>query len=137
VKVFDRNDPAFQDLYTKNPDRTSYPDIFENYTSVGTCVTGSDGSCIAGEEAVGDYLVIVKYVDEDTGEVVYTGKPKSRNEFVDIDIDCIDDLAYKDIQIIKVIKKDGTVEFKAIVVSQGLEMILWLLMEMISEILPF
>jgi len=61
VKVFDRNDPAFQDLYTKNPDRTSYPDIFEDYTSVGTCVTGSDGSCIAGEEAVGDYLVIVKY----------------------------------------------------------------------------
>jgi len=143
VKVFDRNDPAFQDLYTKNPDRTSYPDIFEDYTSVGTCVTGSDGSCIAGEEAVGDYLVIVKYVDEDPGEVVYTGKPKSRNDFVDTDGDGIDDLAYKDFQIIKVIDKDGNIDFKAgsktIVTGSVLEVIYpqYTIWESEQELYPF
>ncbi len=114
VKVFDRNEPDFQALYTKNPDGTDYPDIFENYPSVvGTCVTGSDGRCIAGEGTTGDYLVIVKYVDEGTGKVVYTGKPKSENDFVDTDEDGVVDLAFKDFQIIKVIKNDGTTDFKA------------------------
>jgi len=143
VKVFDRNDPDFQALYTKNPDGTDYPDIFENYPSIGSCVTGSDGRCIVGEETTGDYLVIVKYVDSETSKVVYTGKPKSENDFVDTDEDGIVDLAYKDFQIIKVIKNDGTVDFKAgsktIITGSMLEVIhpQYTIWESDQELYPF
>jgi len=112
VRVFDRNDALFQSTYgTKNPSGTIYNTVFENdFGRISTCTTGGTGMCIAGEETVGDYLVIVKFDDTDgTGKIVYTGLPKSPGDFVDTNGDGIDDLATKDFQFIKVLKKG---EFK-------------------------
>lgn len=114
IRVFDRNNPDFQAQFTKNPKGTEYPNVFEaDIGRVGTCITDSQGKCIAGEETTGDYLVIVKYEDVETGKIIYTGKPKDPEDFEDNDGDGIADLAYKDFQIIKVINKDGTIDFKA------------------------
>ena len=126
VKVFDRNKlngltittlDAAQAALTKNPDGSLYDDIYESVEANASalaapfgCVT-TDGSCIAGEESTGDYLVILKYVDTDTGKNVYTGKPKSGSDFVDTNSDGLDDLASKDFQVIKVFKRDGTIQF--------------------------
>jgi len=143
VKVFDRNDPDFQASYTKNPQGTSYPDIFDNNIGkVGSCTTDSFGKCIAGEEATGDYLVIVKYTDE-SGKIAYTGKPKSPNDFEDTDDDGIGDLAYKDFQVIKVINKDGTINLKAgsktVITGSMLEVISpqYVIWESDQELYPF
>ena len=112
VRVFDRNNIAFQAAYTKNPAGTKYPEIFEaNIGVVGKCTTNNLGECIAGEEKVGNYLVIVKYGE--TGNVVYTGKQKDPTDFKDTDSDMLGDLATKDFQIMKVINKDGTLDYKA------------------------
>lgn len=83
VRVFDRNDQDFQATYgTKNPDGSIYDQIFENDIGrVGSCITKADGACTAGEETIGDYLVIVKFIDSETGKIVYTGKPKSPEDF--------------------------------------------------------
>jgi len=107
VRVFDRNDPDFQANFKKNPSGTLYPAVYEaDIGRIGNCITNASGRCIAGEEQIGDYLVIVKFTDPETGKIIYTGKPKSPSDFVDTDSDGIADLASKDFQIIKVIKKD-------------------------------
>jgi hypothetical protein len=109
VRVFDRNlldgmtiQVDGEDVtLTKNPNGSLYPDVYEHASAaqVGSCTTDANGFCIAGEETMGDYLVIVKYVDADLG-TVYTGKPKSPNDFDD-------GLATKHFQVIKVYKKKG------------------------------
>ena len=128
VRVFDRNDAAFQALWTKNPNGTLYGDVYENGAGkIASCVTSADGTCMAGESASGDYLVIVKYFDSQTGKTVYTGLPKSPSDFKDTNGDGIGDLATKEFQIIKVIKKDGAIQFsggnKTVVTGSILEII--------------
>jgi hypothetical protein len=109
---------------TKNPRARFFDDIFESMEANGDrvsgalaapfgCTTGVDGSCVAGEEAIGDYLIIAKYVDTNTGRVVYVGKSKGPKDFVDTDGDGVRDRATKKLTITKVIKKDGEVEFRA------------------------
>ena len=125
VKVFDRNKLNGLAItllngsvvtLTKNPDGQSYDDIYESNTAfaaqVGKCMTDASGTCLAGEKAVGDYLVIVKSVDAETKTIAYTGLPKSPSDFVDTNADALGDLATKEFQVIKVIRKDGVVEFK-------------------------
>ena len=121
VRVFDRNDADFIALWTKNPNGALHDEVYENGAGLkGSCTTNTEGDCTVGEETTGDYLVIVKYFDQETGKTIYTGKPKSGGDFVD-------GLATKEFQIIKVIKKDGTIEFKGgsktVVVGSLLEMI--------------
>ena len=88
---------------------------------VGSCTTDSTGVCIAGEETLGDYLVIVKYFDVATGKIVYTGLPKSPGDFD------ITGLASKDFQILKVVKKNGDIQFaggkKVVVTGSILEVV--------------
>lgn len=113
IRVFNRNDLAFQALWTKNPSGTLYDEVYEARTGlVGSCTTDMSGSCVAGEASSGDYLVIVKHVDAETGKTIYTGLPKSPSDFMDTDNDGIGDTATKEFQVIKVIKRDGTIEFK-------------------------
>jgi len=121
VRVFDRNNAAFQASWTKNPDGTLYAQVYENSAGkIASCTTGSDGKCTAGESYTGDFLVIVKYYDAATGKTVYTGKPKSGSDFVN-------GLATKDFQIIKTLKKDGSVQFtggsKVVVTGSFLEIV--------------
>ncbi|MBI1885145.1 MAG: hypothetical protein HYS09_02325 [Chloroflexi bacterium] len=127
VRVFDRNDGDFQTAYGgKNPSGSLYGTIFEAGTGqIASCTTDASGQCTAGEEGTGDYLVIVKTtVDSKT---VYTGKPKSGTDFVDTNGDTLGDLASKDFQVIKVIKRDGTVQIgggsKTVVTGSYLEVI--------------
>jgi len=108
VRIFDRNDPGFQDAYGgKNPHRNIYDQVFESGTgSVGGCTISPDdaGSCTAGTTFVGENLVIIKYVaDENT--TVYVGRPGTQRGFGN------PGKAVKRFQIIKTIKRDGTVEF--------------------------
>jgi len=142
IKVFDRNDADFQALYTKNPSGLEYPEIFESgIGEIGSCTTDSNGKCIAGEENVGDYLVIVKY--EENGKTVYSGKPKSPEDFEDTDENGIGDLAFKDFQIIKVIDKNGDTDFKAgsktVITGSMLEVIYpqYTIWESQQELYPF
>jgi len=107
VKVFDRNDAAFQARWTKNPSGIQYPDVYEaDVGRIASCVTAADGTCIAGEASTGDLLVIVRYTDAETGKVVYTGKPKGLSDFAS-------NIATKEFQVIKAYSKVGAVSFKA------------------------
>ena len=125
VKVFDRNKLNGLAItllngsvvtLTKNPDGQLYDDVYESTVAfaaqVGKCMTDTSGTCLAGEQAVGDYLVVVKSIDAETRTIVYTGLPKSPSDFVDTNGDALGDLATKEFQVIKVIRKDGVVEFK-------------------------
>lgn len=111
VEVFDRNllngltittlDGDKVEL-TKNPDGSLGDDIFESVRAekeakVGECVTDGKGVCYVYENGVGDYLIVVKYIDEKYKQVVYTSLPKSPEDFKKIDInnDKIGDQAYK------------------------------------------
>ena len=122
VRVFDRNIPDFQAIAgSKNPKGDLYGIIYEADSGrVGSCVTGSDGICFAGEENKGDYLVIIKWNDLETAKTVYVGRPKSPEDFKD-------NLATKEFQIVKAIKKDGTIEYrggsKVVVAGSLLEVI--------------
>lgn len=137
VKVFNRNNPAFQTLWTKNPSGTLYAQVFEVDTGrISQCTTNTFGDCTAGEATTGDYLVIIKYVDTETGKSIYSGKPKSPEDFSN-------GLAFKDFQIIKVIKKDGSIEYKGgsktVITGSYLEIIapesaLW---DGIQEVYPY
>jgi len=97
--------------------------VFENDIGrISTCTTDATEMCIAGEVAVGDYLVIVKFDDTaDTGYIVYTGKPKSPRDFD------VTGLASKDFQFIKVLKKDVFKNFgggsKTVVTGSMLEVV--------------
>ncbi|MFC1600449.1 hypothetical protein ACFL3T_05490, partial [Patescibacteria group bacterium] len=114
VKVFDRNDVEFQTLYTKNPNKSEYATVFEaDVGLISSCTTDTKGTCFAYEDQIGDYLVIVLYKDKETRASVFTGLPKSPTDFIsDINGDGVADYATKEFDIIKVIKKDGTVEWK-------------------------
>ncbi len=122
---------------TKNPDGFLYDDIFECEPSTvcdssagaceATCTTDPLGSCTAGEETVGDYLVIAKWEDIDSGKTVYTGKPKGPDDFADTNSDGKGDLATKEFQILKVIRRDGSVQLgsgsKTVVTGSFLEVV--------------
>ncbi len=130
VRVFDRNDGDFQTAYgTKNPSGSIYDQVFENDIGrVGACTTDAAGQCTAGEETTGGYLVIIKWADLDNPpKVVYSGKPKSPRDFVDTDADGMGDLASKDFQVIKVLKKNGDIQIsggsKTVVSGSYLEVV--------------
>ena len=122
VRVFDRNSAEFQALYGKNPKGSIYDQVFGNEIGqIATCTTAASGQCTAGEETTGDYLVIARYFDEETGKTVYTGKPKSPGDFDETG------LATKDCQVIKVIRKNGAIQFsggsKTVVTGSYLEIV--------------
>jgi cysteine-rich repeat protein len=100
IKVFDRT------VIGTNPDPLTYADIFDAEIGiVGSCTTNASGICFAGEESTGSYLIIVKYNDTESNMTVYTALPKSPEDFTN-------NLATKEFQILKVIKKNGEIEFK-------------------------
>ena len=106
VKVFNRNDSVFQALFSKNPKGTEYMNVFEADAGLlGSCVTAGTGRCVVGEEFTGDYLVVVKFVDLQSGKTVYSGKPKSSSDFVN-------GVAFKDFQVMKTYLKSGGIDFK-------------------------
>jgi hypothetical protein len=125
IKVFDRNKLngltiTLRDGGTTtlgpNPSASLYDDIYEAPESNSQakvspfgCVTNSTGRCIAGENATGNYLVIVKYVDSST-KIVYTGKTKAPADFQDTNGDSVPDLASLNFLIMKLIRRDGTVQ---------------------------
>lgn len=103
VRVFNRNDADFQANWSKGLKADDYGIAFEDGTGmIGSCTTGFDGTCVFGETAMGDYLVIAKYMNGDAE--VYAGGPKTFNVTTG--------WAEKDLQIIKHIKKDGTTTYK-------------------------
>ncbi|MEM2974352.1 MAG: LamG-like jellyroll fold domain-containing protein [Candidatus Micrarchaeia archaeon] len=155
VRVFNRNDPAFQARWTKNPKGTDYPAVYEagiGWIGANTpiyaarnasCITDVAGRCTAGETGIGDYLVIVKYYDPTTNKTVYVGRPKSPEDFIDTNKDGRPDLAYKDFQIIRVYEKGGAISYKAgektVVTGSLLEIIYpqYTIWENTREIYPF
>lgn len=115
VRVYDRNNADFRTIAgSKNPDGSLYGVVYEaDAGRVGSCTTDVAGICFAGESQIGDYLVIVKFVDQATGKSVYVGRPKSPSDFVDTDGDSVVDLATKDFQVIKVFKGNSFFEYRA------------------------
>ncbi len=113
IRVFDRNNLQFQAMFTKNPSGTRYPEVFEaDLGRVGSCITNGQGTCIAGEEKTGDYLVIAKVTGLPTSNVAYTGKPKSPSDFVDTNADGKGDLASKDFQVVIARDRNGQISFQ-------------------------
>jgi hypothetical protein len=150
VKIYDRNDPAFQAAYGKNPKGTMYATIFESSTGwIGksvplyqaqgaSCFTNSTGRCIAGESKPGEYLVLVKFTDPVTGKTVYAGKNKDEDDFKRVLIDDEEDddqlyerttprLATKSIHIIEHINNKGEIKYqpakKLVVLGSELDVI--------------
>jgi hypothetical protein len=155
VRVFDRNNAAFQALWTKNPSGTQYPAVYENgagWIGAGSpllssmnasCITTAAGMCISGEATKGDFLVIVKWKDAETGKTVYTGLPKGTDEFKDTNGDKIADLATKNFQIMKTYAKGGAITYnpgeKTVVLGSTLEIIRpqYTIWENTRELYPF
>jgi len=149
VKIFDRDDPAFIAAYGRDPRKTLLPTIFESgigwlgnttplYRSQGaSCITNSSGRCIAGDPKAGNFIVIAKYRDPETGSVAYSGKNKRVEDFdrtEDEDKEGDDKaedfqpkLAHKSLKVIKTLHKDGTIRLqggaKSVVVGSMLEIV--------------
>jgi predicted outer membrane repeat protein len=84
VRVFDPHDPKFLAVAGSScPASSKYGAIFEaNQGLVTGCVTASNGVCYAGLSQKGDYLVIVRFDDLETGYTVYMGEPLSHLVFI-------------------------------------------------------
>jgi sugar lactone lactonase YvrE len=84
LKVFNKDDAGFVAAYP-GPLHTQLNAIWNGDAGyIGMCATDASGTCTVGEEAVGNYLVIGKFVDPDyPGGTVYVGKSKSAGDFVD------------------------------------------------------
>lgn len=118
-RVFDRNDPAFQNFISanrlgnpKNPRGSSYGILWEQAPGVvGRCTTVGVGECLAGEPAGGDLLAIGRHIDPVSGKRVYMGLPKGPEDFVDTDGDGEPDLARKEF-LFKLVIDDGERRFR-------------------------
>jgi hypothetical protein len=114
ARVFNRNDTAFQNQkfggtqkIGKNPDGSFYDDIFESPVGlIATCTTPDSGVCIATEKQAGDYLVIVRFVDQVQHLIVYDGLPKGLKEFVN-------GVATKSFTIVKKLTNGNFQEYQA------------------------
>ncbi|HXV27290.1 MAG TPA: hypothetical protein VD862_04700 [Candidatus Paceibacterota bacterium] len=110
IRVFDRNDPGLVATYGSGVGNgDNFAEIYEGGVGqVGSCVTNADGTCTAGKEAVGDYLVIGKY--EDTNEspfnIVYLGKAEDADDFI-ADETGGGAEGYVDLKLIKKYNKNG------------------------------
>jgi hypothetical protein len=94
VKVFDS-------AVVGDPHQSTYDLVFDDPTGLVSSCAGA-GGCTDGVPAVGDYLAIARYADADG--TVYTGRNVSAEDFVD-------GLATTKFQVIKLIKKNGGVQF--------------------------
>ena len=125
VKVFDRENAQFVAAYGSRPKKEILDIIYrENVGLVGSCTTDATGICTAGEDHPGKFLVIAKYTDAGA-TAVYSGKYKNFKKKVikafdeEEDDDDISDLSIKSLimekklHFIKIIKKDGSIEYKA------------------------
>ena len=124
VKIFDRENAQFVAAYGSRPKKETLNVIFEsNVGKVGSCTTDATGTCTAGEDHPGKFLVVAKYVDGTSS--VYSGKYKNFKKKVikafdeEEDDDDLSDLSIKSLimekklHFIKIIKKDGSIEYKA------------------------
>jgi hypothetical protein len=114
VRVFDRSALPFKNKHRnfepdnrdhdEKPNKTNYNDVFDGGVGmIGSCTTGASGSCRIGEKAPGKYLVIVKYFDQQSGQVAYAGKNKNPDDFKTT---TNGKLATKNLKFMKTIKKD-------------------------------
>jgi hypothetical protein len=113
IRVFNRAAPAFVAAWTSDPKAINYPAIFDTAAAIASCTTDETGTCIAGETSTGSYLVIAKFSDDELNKTVYIGRTKEPDDFKDTNNDKIKDLAYKDFQVTKTIKKTGEIEYTA------------------------
>jgi len=103
--VFDPGSPAFVAQWGRGSLNGLYDDIFELGTGrVGACVTNTAGQCSVGVSGVGKYLVIAKEVE--TSATVYSAK--TVEDFVDTNGDHARDLGTAELQVIRLLKKDGS-----------------------------
>ncbi|MDD5251574.1 MAG: hypothetical protein PHT12_02980 [Patescibacteria group bacterium] len=123
VKVFDRDNADFISAFGgRRPAKHLMDDIYESGVGlVGACVTDAAGTCLAGEDHPGRFLVVMKY-SEGT-QSVYTGKLKEFRKSVRLAYDAEDDdddvfedvnpnflTLTKNLHVIKHIKKNGEVK---------------------------
>jgi hypothetical protein len=128
VRVFDRDNSYFASAYGRNPKSLYYPGIFEDsnllmtgHGFVGACTTDSGGICYVGEASKGYFLVIMRYIDTETGKRVYVGRAKDPTDFN------TEGVAVKEFQVMKVYKNGQFYEFrggnKSVVTGSILEII--------------
>jgi hypothetical protein len=113
VRVFDPQDPDFQAAYGSTTSLApEYETVFETgIGQAGTCTTCETGRCTAGLEAVGRYLILLKYRDVDTDTILYRGRQVFPFSFLDTDRDGVRDLAIRRFRIIQVFSEDGSSTF--------------------------
>ena len=104
VRVFDRNNPQFEAMWTSSPDGLLYGDVYETAVGlVARCVTGADGRCETGENDNIPLLKIVKTSID--GYTVYTGLPQNPGAAQANPVTFLD--------VIRAIDKDGNVTIRA------------------------
>jgi hypothetical protein len=118
ARVFNRDDNKFQNQVFvvngkkvkvgQNPSGSLYGAIFESGVGeIAHCHTPGSGICLTTETQVGNYLVIIKFVDSDVthdgGKIVYEGETLSATSFLDTSVppDGIGDTAQVGFEIIR------------------------------------
>lgn len=77
VKIFDRDNASLVAQFGKRPKKEQFGDLFESgLGKVGSCVTNLFGTCVAGEDHPGHFLVIAKSVAAN-GATAYVGRIKN------------------------------------------------------------
>lgn len=103
ARLFDLDDPAVRSATGGGiPRAAAFAALFDTMPPVSGCVTDGAGTCSVGTSRSGDYVLITKYEDPDTGQTVYAGRMVSAGDF-------FDGLAEVQQQIIKVFRR-GTFE---------------------------
>ena len=120
VKVFDRENASFKSTFTQRPEKSVLDSIFNSDIGlVSSCTTDVNGTCTAGEDHAGKFLVVAKWVDG--SNTIYTGKHKNfkkknikTSEDDDDDVDVTTNkfnTISKNLRFIKTINKNGSVNY--------------------------
>jgi hypothetical protein len=112
VKVYTRDSGPFQTAYGFSPNGTLYPTIFASGIGfVDSDTTDASGDATLTEPGPGNYLVLTQFTDSDSGKTITAGREKTASQFKETAPGSDQYVGpHRTFHLIKVIKKDGTVQ---------------------------
>ncbi len=86
------------------PDPSTYETLWNSGTHLSGCTTDAMGTCSLGAPSPGNYELILRWVDPAGRKIVYSLHNVGAEDFVN-------DLALKDLELIKVVRRDGSLQY--------------------------